>query len=70
MMVKWPVPEPILFQNDIGDLKQLLVKENVKTFGLIDDDILFWPINRQQALEALSFLSSIASPILAGMRTP
>jgi deoxyribodipyrimidine photolyase-related protein len=52
---KVPVPEPILFQNDIWDLKQLLVKENVKTFGLIDDDILFWPISRQQALGVLSF---------------
>jgi len=52
---KVPVPEPILFQNDVRELRQLLVKENVKTFGLIEDDKLIWPINRQQVLEALSF---------------
>jgi deoxyribodipyrimidine photolyase-related protein len=52
---KVPVPKPILFENNIGDLKQLLIKEGVKTFGLIDAEGLIWPINRQQALEVLRF---------------
>lgn len=52
---KVPVPDPILFKNNVGELMQLLKRQNVKTFGSIEDEALIWPINRQQALEMLTF---------------
>ena len=50
-----PVPEPILFKNNVSELMQLVKRQNVKTFGLIENEALIWPINRQQALELLTF---------------
>ncbi len=54
---KVPVPEPIMFQNDVRDLKQLLQKMNVKTFGFADEDPLIWPINHQQAQQVLLYFT-------------
>ncbi len=47
-------PSPIIFHNDIRQLKSLLRKINIKTFGHCGDELI-WPINRQQALEVLAF---------------
>jgi len=52
---KVAVPEPLLFRNEVRDLRRLLVKQQVRTFGMIEDDILIWPVNRQQALDLLDF---------------
>lgn len=49
------LPEPLLFENDVSDIKQMLQLSGVQTFGYCDSDRLIWPINRQQALELLSF---------------
>ncbi len=57
-----PVPEPILFKNNVSELMQVVKQQNVKTFGLIEDDTLIWPINRQQALEALTFFTEQCLP--------
>lgn len=51
---KEPVPSPIVFRNDVRELKTLLAKSNVKTFGECGDELI-WPINRQQAMEVLNF---------------
>ncbi|MDZ7265211.1 MAG: cryptochrome/photolyase family protein [candidate division KSB1 bacterium] len=50
-----PVPEPLLFHNDVGNLKRLLAGMGVQTFGYHDGDQLIWPINREQAMALLSF---------------
>ena len=44
-----PVPEPLVFQNNVKDLQQLLRKMDVNTFGANDNDTLIWPINQIQA---------------------
>ncbi len=48
------VAEPLLFRNDVSALRQLLVRQQVRTFGMIEDDQLIWPVNRRQALELLN----------------
>jgi len=50
-----PVPEPLVFRNDVGGLKRMLAGQRIKTFGMIEGNRLIWPINRRQALEALTF---------------
>jgi len=49
-----PVPPPIIFRNDVRELKALLSQSHVKTFGECGDDLI-WPINRQQALDVLAY---------------
>lgn len=49
-----PVPNPILFHNEIADLKTLLTRMKVNSFGECSDSLL-WPINREQSLQAMRF---------------
>lgn len=57
-----PVPEPFLFQNDISEIKKMMHRMNVKTFGDIENETLLWPISREQAVEALNFFVENALP--------
>lgn len=50
-----PVPEPLLFENDVADIKRLLTAAGVRTLGVCSDNKLIWPINRQQAMKLLAF---------------
>ncbi|MEM0449045.1 MAG: cryptochrome/photolyase family protein [Methanomassiliicoccales archaeon] len=52
---EFSVPEPKRFQNNVRELREMLQERGVKTFGSIEDDVLIWPINRQQAKEALDY---------------
>lgn len=48
------LPQPLLFSNDISDIKARIERHGVKTIGEASDNLL-WPINRKQSLELLSF---------------
>jgi deoxyribodipyrimidine photolyase-related protein len=48
-----PVPEPLLFENDVSDIYQTIRKKKVATIGEIQPAELIWPISRTQSLELL-----------------
>jgi deoxyribodipyrimidine photolyase-related protein len=48
-----PIPEPLLFQNDVTDIVEMIERMEVATFGSIDPGNLVWPLTRTQALELL-----------------
>ncbi len=48
-----PIPEPLLFENDVRDIVAMTAAAKVETFGAIDDARLPWPIDRAQALRLL-----------------
>jgi deoxyribodipyrimidine photolyase-related protein len=49
-----PIPEPIRFANDVTDLYKMVVRQKVKTFGIIKPNRLIWPTTRPQALRLLN----------------
>lgn len=55
------VPEPLLFENDVSDLRRLLDKMQVKTIGHAEDTLI-WPVNRQQSLLLLQDFCEKALP--------
>jgi len=50
---KVPIPQPLLFENDVSDIVRLIRKQKVATIGEIQPAKLIWPISRAQALELL-----------------
>lgn len=51
---KVPIPEPIVFSNDVSEITEMIHKAKVKTFGDIQPEKLIWPVNRSQALRVLN----------------
>jgi deoxyribodipyrimidine photolyase-related protein len=49
------VPPPLLFEVEVGDILELLRREDVKTIGRLDGRFLPWPVTRAQGLEALEY---------------
>ncbi len=49
-----PIPEPLLFENDVRDIAAMAAAAKVATFGEIDAARLPWPIDRAQALALLT----------------
>ncbi|MEJ2164625.1 MAG: cryptochrome/photolyase family protein [Desulfobacterales bacterium] len=50
---KVPIPQPLLFENDVSDIIRLIRKQKVATIGEIQPAKLIWPISRAQALDLL-----------------
>jgi len=48
------IPQPLKFDNDIGDLLARLDKHKISHFGDIGDSLV-WPVNRKQSLELLDY---------------
>lgn len=49
-----PIPKPILVENDVSGLHNMIEKMKVETFGAIEPDKLIWPTTRSQALTLLN----------------
>jgi deoxyribodipyrimidine photolyase-related protein len=48
-----PIPEPLVFGNDVSGIVDMIRRAKVKTFGEIEPRRLIWPIDRPQALKLL-----------------
>lgn len=48
------IPEPLLFETDISEIKARINKHEVKTIGELNEPFI-WPINRTQALSLLGY---------------
>lgn len=55
------IPEPLVFDNDYGDLLDQLNTHDVSHFGEIGSSVI-WPTNRKQALELLDYFCEYALP--------
>jgi deoxyribodipyrimidine photolyase-related protein len=49
-----PVPEPLMFKNEVSGIVDMIRRSHVTTFGEIDPRQLIWPIDRPQALKLLT----------------
>ena len=50
---KVPIPQPLLFENNVTAIYKTIQKKRVKTFGKIEPNKLIWPVDRNQALALL-----------------
>jgi len=50
---KFPIPKPLLFENNLMDICRTIRKKKVKTFGDIEPEKVIWPVTRAQALALL-----------------
>ena len=50
---KVPLPQPLLFENNVTAIYKTIQEKKVKTFGKIEPDKLIWPVDRTQALALL-----------------
>jgi deoxyribodipyrimidine photolyase-related protein len=57
-----PTP-PYLFQNEVTQIYNEVVKSNCKTIGSIDASQFIWPINRQQSIKLLDFFVTECLPL-------
>jgi deoxyribodipyrimidine photolyase-related protein len=57
------VTPPLLFQNDVTEIYELLTKQELKTIGSCDPKAFIWPIDRQQSLQLLDFFVSECLPL-------
>ncbi len=48
-----PIPDPIIFHNDVTKIMAMIDNAKVKTFGDIQPKRLIWPVMRSQALNVL-----------------
>ena len=48
-----PIPQPLVFNNDVADICRTIRQSGVKTFGQIEPESLIWPISRTQSLDLL-----------------
>jgi len=48
-----PIPQPLLFDNDVSDIVRIIRKHQVATIGEIQPARLIWPISRKQSLALL-----------------
>lgn len=56
---KMIVPESKDFKNDCSEIINLIQKEKIKTIGQIKDNLISWPVTREQALESLDHFCSV-----------
>ena len=49
-----PIPPPLVFENDVSGIVDMIRRSKVKTFGAIEPQQLIWPIDRPQALKLLA----------------
>jgi len=49
-----PIPPPLVFENDVSEVVDMIRRSKVKTFGAIDPRRLIWPIDRPQTLKLLA----------------
>ena len=52
---KAPIPEPLVFDNDVSDIVRMIEKSGVQTFGEIEPEKLPWPVSREQSLALLRY---------------
>ena len=48
-----PIPQPLLFKNDVADICRTIHRSGVKAFGQVEPENLIWPITRAQSLDLL-----------------
>ncbi|MCG8671675.1 MAG: cryptochrome/photolyase family protein [Pseudomonadales bacterium] len=51
----WQPPKPLLFKNNIGEIRQRIEKHRINTIGSQDGDQLIWPCNRRESLRLLDY---------------
>jgi deoxyribodipyrimidine photolyase-related protein len=49
-----PLPEPLVFKNDVSGITDMIRRSKVKTMGEVEPRQLIWPVDRPQALELLN----------------
>lgn len=54
---------PLVFNNDVSEIYNEILKTDVKTIGLVDAKNFVWPINRKQSLELLDFFAKECLPL-------
>ena len=54
---------PLLFDNDLQDIEQVVKKADIKTIGTVNSAHFIWPINRTQSLELLDFFIENCLPL-------
>jgi deoxyribodipyrimidine photolyase-related protein len=57
------VPEPLIFENEVSDIVELLRQAKVKTIGSLKSGKLGWPVTREQSLEALDYFCRNLLPL-------
>jgi deoxyribodipyrimidine photolyase-related protein len=57
------IPKPLLFSNNLSDLKSVLDGEEISTLGNVNADEFSWPIDRVQALQLLDFFIQNLLPL-------
>ena len=57
-----PIPAPCLFENDVSDIREMILHHGVGWFGEMDENILPWPVNRSQALELMNYFIRYGLP--------
>ncbi|MBB6520007.1 cryptochrome/photolyase family protein [Pseudoteredinibacter isoporae] len=55
------IPEPLVFENDVNDIADLLETHKVKTIGAAKSKI-DWPVNREQSLRLLHWFCQYCLP--------
>ena len=50
---KIPIPQPLMFNNDVVAICRTVRRSGVKTIGQVEPESLIWPINRDQSLDLL-----------------
>lgn len=57
-----PIPEPLLFAEDVTDIIDRLDRHKVKTLGNLADGKLVWPCTRQDSRQLLSYFLEVCLP--------
>jgi deoxyribodipyrimidine photolyase-related protein len=57
-----PIPPPLVFENDVSGIVDMIRRSKVKTFGAIEPKQLIWPIDRPQALKLLAAFTADGLP--------
>ena len=57
------IPKPLLFSNDLSELKCVLDEEEIATLGDVKAEEFSWPIDREQALQLLDFFIQSLLPL-------
>ena len=57
-----PLPEPLVFDNDVNDICQTIRRQHVETVGEILPGRLIWPTTRDQSLDLLNHFVKEALP--------
>jgi len=54
---------PFVFNNNVSEIVQEILKTDIKTMGTIESNNFIWPINRKQSLEVLDFFVPECLPL-------